>query len=209
MTRAIGTATRFSGWWVGLYTLGLQRDTRGERRDEIASDLWEQAHDKPSRLTAMAILLRCLLGIPADLSWRVEQARIGELPVRILSSVLSMIESSVRWLNRRGLPGLTVIVAVLSIVLGIALVVTAGQNQNRTSGGAVAGGILFMVAGSFMLAGRQAMEQQPRVGAVMTTLGVLPVGLVFFATGIVPIVALVVIAATWRNAIIQHRTLAV
>ncbi len=208
MTGAIGAATRFSSWWVGLYTLGLDTDARGERRDEIASDLWEQAHDSPARQTALAILLRCLLGIPADLSWRVEQARIGELPVRLLAAALATIESSARWLNRRGLPGLTIIVAVLAIALGIALVVTAGQNQNRTTSGAVAGGILFLVAGSFMLAGRQVIEQQPRAGAVMTTLGVLPVGLVFFATGIVPIVALVVVMGTWRNAIIQRRAVA-
>jgi hypothetical protein len=66
--------------WVRLYTLGLPVETRQGRRDEIDDDLWCQAEEaaasgRSERSLAGEIGTRLLLGIPADLSWRIDQFR--------------------------------------------------------------------------------------------------------------------------------------
>jgi hypothetical protein len=63
--------------WTATYTRGLPTDTRAERRQEIDCDLWEHQRladleREPITGTALAILLRFLLGIPADIVWRLE-----------------------------------------------------------------------------------------------------------------------------------------
>ena len=61
--------------WVRLYTAGLPTEVREARRAELESDLWEQEQDagaagcRPTT-TALHVLHRFMLGIPADLSWR-------------------------------------------------------------------------------------------------------------------------------------------
>ena len=66
--------------WTWLYTVRLPPDIRDRRRAEVRSDLWEQARaerDLGYRPESMALhqLVRCVLGIPADLLWRRAQAR--------------------------------------------------------------------------------------------------------------------------------------
>lgn len=71
-------AARFVRGWTRLYTAGLERAFRNSRRDEIDSDLWEHAHgghgEAGAGTLAGQILARCLLGVGADVSWRVEMA---------------------------------------------------------------------------------------------------------------------------------------
>lgn len=66
--------------WVWLYTLGLPRETRSDRRTEIDADVWDQTHAwaGPGASTsgdASSVLLRSLRGMPADLLWRFAEAR--------------------------------------------------------------------------------------------------------------------------------------
>jgi hypothetical protein len=68
--------------WVAVYTRGLPADVRQDRRDEIADDLWSQKRDaaesgRGDRSVGGEILARLLLGIPADVGWRVEQRGAG------------------------------------------------------------------------------------------------------------------------------------
>jgi hypothetical protein len=78
-------AERAAGWvrrWVALYTRGLPAEIQQERRDEIDSDLWSQLHDAVDSAHAEAslageIVARLVFGIPADLSWRVEQQLVA------------------------------------------------------------------------------------------------------------------------------------
>jgi hypothetical protein len=63
--------------WAATYTRGLTSDVRAERREEIDCDLWHQQRladleREPVTGTAVAILLRWLVGIPSDITWRIE-----------------------------------------------------------------------------------------------------------------------------------------
>jgi hypothetical protein len=61
--------------WVGFYTRGLSAEVRDGRREEIESHLWDQLEEATStgrsdRSIGADILMRLVLGLPADLSWR-------------------------------------------------------------------------------------------------------------------------------------------
>lgn len=64
--------------WVGFYTLGLPRPMRERRRTEVVGDLADETldairHGDQSVLFRQR-LIRLLMGIPADLSWRLVDA---------------------------------------------------------------------------------------------------------------------------------------
>jgi len=79
-------AERSATWvrrWVSVYTLGLPPETKQRRRDEIDDDLWCQAQEtaesgRADRSLAGEILARLVFGVPADVSWRIEQGRFGK-----------------------------------------------------------------------------------------------------------------------------------
>ena len=61
--------------WVALYTRGLPPSIRDRRRAEIESDLWAHADEAAALGRAPAaldieMLLRLVMGVPADLAWR-------------------------------------------------------------------------------------------------------------------------------------------
>lgn len=69
--------------WLGtdasrfIYTRNLPEGEGDERRNEIASDFWEYqncGHESGATpaSTAFEILMRLVLGVPADLLWRVQ-----------------------------------------------------------------------------------------------------------------------------------------
>ncbi len=75
------TATRLALWWVDRYTRGVPDAARAQRRAEIASDLWEhRAAEGAGSRAELAVLSRCVRGIPADLSWRRSRRRGRRLP---------------------------------------------------------------------------------------------------------------------------------
>jgi hypothetical protein len=62
--------------WCARYTRGLPDAVALERRDELASDLWEQeAANGDAPGLGASILWRAVRGVPADLSWRAERIR--------------------------------------------------------------------------------------------------------------------------------------
>ena len=77
--------------WCELYTRGLSPAIAGDRRDELASDLWEHAAHEPR--PAVAMLSRAIRGVPADLAWRYEESKRmrGLMPrsQRIVSGAVS------------------------------------------------------------------------------------------------------------------------
>lgn len=67
--------------WVRLYTAGLEATVRERIRQEIEADLWEQINGKDasneSVKDAVKMLLRLILGIPADVQRMIEGPRSG------------------------------------------------------------------------------------------------------------------------------------
>jgi hypothetical protein len=61
--------------WVDLYTRGMPAPMRAARRDEIDDDLWCEHEEaaaigRSGRSLGADLVLRLLLGMPADISWR-------------------------------------------------------------------------------------------------------------------------------------------
>jgi hypothetical protein len=73
--------------WCELYTRGLSPAVAGDRRDELASDLWEHAAHEPR--AARAMLSRAIRGVPADLAWRYEQRRSAQRLVPLETRVVA------------------------------------------------------------------------------------------------------------------------
>lgn len=74
--------------WVSCYTRGLPAAVCEARRQEIDSDLWEHqrhgaVYDRAPTETAMEVLARLLMGIPADLIWRWEMGRWAQQAQRV------------------------------------------------------------------------------------------------------------------------------
>jgi len=74
VTRVVAALVR---GWTSVYTVGLTKEDRERRRQEIESDLWESLNDPGSRglPVPLAMLARLVAGIPDDIGWRVEQPR--------------------------------------------------------------------------------------------------------------------------------------
>lgn len=66
--------------WTRAYTWRMDPDDCHARRAEIESDLWESFHDQTRQSDATGaahLLVRLVLGIPDDLSWRAAHVSIG------------------------------------------------------------------------------------------------------------------------------------
>ncbi len=65
--------------WVWLYTAGMPTEDRAAHVAELESDAWEHEGEAQSRGDRFApqFLYRVVLGIPADLGWRLQQGRRG------------------------------------------------------------------------------------------------------------------------------------
>ena len=111
MTGWIRSATAVARAWVRLYTIGLPGELRETRRTEIDSDLWEHESDAcdngtPPVIAAMEIGLRALMGVPHDLTWRLEAIhtrRAADLERRVTTMALS--PRQIRWMGLAGVLG--------------------------------------------------------------------------------------------------------
>jgi hypothetical protein len=111
---ASSIAASFARGWTAAYTAGLPREIRDRRREEIASDLWEQRHDTdPVRPEGVAA--RVWLGMPADLVWRSGELRLA----RRLELMNLKVDRELDW-RMRLISHAAVIVAV-AFLSGIAL----------------------------------------------------------------------------------------
>lgn len=189
--------------WVRLYTSGLRDDIRDDRRDEIASDIWEQAHDNATSSTQGAeIVARAVLGVPADLSWRLEHSRLARMPGWAIASVLGLLarlETAGRWVARRGLPGFSTMTASVVGVIGLLVIVTAPTNNSGTPvASLVWWGSLLLVGGLTIGLGGRLIDARPRLGGTLVILGSALSGLLLWPTILAPIAAF---ALAWRSAL--------
>jgi putative membrane protein len=102
--------------WVRLYTAGLSPEVRDARRAEIESDLWENSSD--SEETRRQVLGRLLLGMPADLSWRLEQRGAQRDTAKSDKGILRRRGTVLKTVKERWLVGLTVLGVGFTMVYG-------------------------------------------------------------------------------------------
>ena len=189
----LALAVALTGSWTALYTRGLPPDLRSRRRDEIESDLWEQRRlDDFERTatagTAVQVLLRLVLGAPADLIWRIEagaNARSGK--------ATQMNESK----TMRGFFFAALAVAIIPAGLGVA--VLAG-NGELSSGERVLFGSAWIASGAAMAAGLFLSTTRPLLGIALVATGaiVISVGMYWIAFITIPLGAALVYLAYRR-----------
>jgi hypothetical protein len=168
-------AERAAGWvrrWVALYTRGLPTEIRQERRDEIDSDLWSQLYDAAESAgvgesLAGDIITRLVFGIPADLSWRLEQQFVSSN--RVAPEMKST--TGTRWIAAMA------IIGGVGWTIGLVLQGLVGRGWPADA----RGWLLFfgVVGGTWMLAGATfalVTEFQDRIrtrGAAFGSIGAL------------------------------------
>ena len=212
---ALSASDRLTRGWAWLYTFGLATSLRGERRSEIDSDLWEQrdaaqGHGIAGRRLALATLARCLLGIPADLSWRAEQSRATGLPGAALRSVVMLLRVAERlagWIDRRGLPGLTLLLGGLYALLGLVVIVTIPINDGAeaTAGQLFAFGLICEAAAATIIFGSRRIEARPLLGATLICIAAGFMDLVLIATVVAPLATLLVVSSALRRGFAGRR----
>ncbi|HNM79068.1 MAG TPA: hypothetical protein PKI89_11905 [Tepidiformaceae bacterium] len=204
MNRATRAANGLVRAWVHGYTLGLPDPARAERRAEIESDLWEHCSALGwSARAAVELVLRCLLGMPADLVWRTEQARPGQRLVQLAGNVLVWMERAAGWVVRRGVPGLTPASAWGLIALGVLLLVVAPFQPSEP--GIAVGGGWFVLSGLAIRWGSRQVALHPVRGLAALLAGAAPIGLLLLNTVLAPVVMAGVVALEVRRAWLSRR----
>jgi hypothetical protein len=205
MTCAARLATAIVRRWVRVYTAGLEPAVRSERRAEMESDLWENEQDPTSGLPAGAeIMLRSLLGVPADISWRLEQANFADRLVSIVTGIVSVAERVSSWVTRTGLPGLGTILTWLCIAGGAVLIALAPFQAQAGPGFALIGG-WSLLAGLAIRWGRARLDHRPISGFIAVLAGAGPLGVILMATLIAPVLSTIVVLSEGRRAWLVRR----
>ena len=114
--------------WVRLYTAGLEATVRERIRQEVEADLWEQINDRdafgrPIR-EAVTIVLRWILGIPADVQRMTEEPGSGGLSMGT-KKVLGVLARRKLWLTLLVVSGVSLLMlftGIVALVSGIIIV---------------------------------------------------------------------------------------
>jgi len=127
----INLAASIVRYWVRLYTVGLEATVRKRIRQEVEADLWDQINDRdtsgrPSRET-VTILLRWILGIPADVQRIMEETVSGGLSMRT-KKVLSVLTRRKLWLILLVVSGVVLLILFTGIIaLAAGIIIVAVQ----------------------------------------------------------------------------------
>ena len=131
--RAVDLATGFSRWWVGVITRTAPEPDGSDRREELQSDLHEQAQaTSAGGGTARSLLSRTVRGIPDDIAWRIGVERVpGRLtwhlahPTTLLgASLLLQLVLGTLWDSSRGTSG--PVVPLTDLVRPVLILLWAG-----------------------------------------------------------------------------------
>ena len=130
----INLAASIVRYWVRLYTLGLEATVRKRIRQEIEADLWDQINDRdtsgrPSRET-VTILLRWILGIPADVQRIMEEPVSGGLSMRT-KKVLDVLTRRKLWLILLVVSGVSLLILFAGIVTLVAGIIIIAVQPKR------------------------------------------------------------------------------
>ncbi len=111
----------FTERWVRLYTRGLPADTLEARRDEIASDVFEQRANNGAseRGVRIAIAGRTLRGVPGDLMWRFEEGRAMNQQQRVSSGRPTGLRAAWATATQSWFTPLAVLVGVFDVLMAL------------------------------------------------------------------------------------------
>jgi hypothetical protein len=182
------SAARIALWWVDRYTRGVPDCLRDERRAELASDLWEHraASGRGARVE-LAVLSRCLRGVPADLAWR--RSRRGRRPLPSRGAVARFAGWSVGalgYLFLVGVPGYSA-----TALVGLDL-----YGGDWEAGDVAAYARVGAVLLALLLAGAALLRPFPRIAVALLAAATLaPCVVYWWAAPVYGPVGLVVVAA--------------
>lgn len=197
-------ARRFVLAWVRVYTAGLAPPARNARRDEIASDTWEEVRAGGDQ-TAASLAARCLLGMPADIAWRVEQANAATRAAGAVLFLLQRLETWARWVNGKGIPAVSWLLGALYAGGGLLLVALSPLAREEPPAAVALLGGLCLLAGVLVLQGRRFLPRRPLLGLGMVALGAVPPALVLLPTIVIPVATALALTDSARNAIRVRR----
>ncbi len=147
--------------WTTFYTRGLPDETAERRREEIASDLFEHAHEAgPTPAQQAEVLGRVLWGIPADLSWR----RAARAPrERRLATGEPMTLKKTTF-------ALVAFAAVFNVWAAIGVWIGAGAEEDGDAGGAQYG-LPLLLAAAVLAYALYCRDEAPRRSTVLIVIG--------------------------------------
>ena len=178
---ALGLAVGATRTWVRLYTHGLRPGLCEARRAELESDLWEHtraAGEGPSATTAFEIAARLVVGIPADLSWRVKSGTKRHRTAQRSGTMLSKVK-------KHGMVALTGALGVWYLFIGITAPLSAYWEGDTA--GKVASVTLCGLAGTVVIAGLVGRRNSKRWASPALAVGAV-LGAVFMFWIVVPVV---------------------
>lgn len=166
------TGERLARWWVDRYTRGLADDARDARRAELTSDLWEhRSAYGAAGATQLAIVSRCVRGIPADLSWRRLRRRRGHWPaVRPAAHVLGWSAAALSYLFLIATHGWGA-----TALVGLDLYGRDWEPGDVEVFSRISGAVLALLVVGLLL-----LRRRPRTGASMLALGALATPVAFW-----------------------------
>ena len=137
--------TSFSERWVGLYTRGLPADAVEARRDEIASDVFEQraSNGASDRGARMAIAGRTLRGVAGDLMWRFEEGRAMNQQQRAVSARPTGLRAAWATVTQSWFTPLAVLVGVFNLLFALFVIL---DGNGKMPGQAIGSTLLLLLA---------------------------------------------------------------
>jgi hypothetical protein len=147
-------ADRCATRWTAWYTRGLATPVAERRREEIASDLFEQAAAcGRGHAQQRNVLGRVLWGIPADLSWR-RAARASQPRRRKWGAPMKLQRT------------ITIVVGALVLFM-----LWAGTGTLRGDGAEIRYTLPFLAAAVLLCIGLAQWNTRPRLSAVLILVG--------------------------------------
>ncbi|MGD9932864.1 MAG: hypothetical protein AB7T37_04015 [Dehalococcoidia bacterium] len=192
-------ATSLARAWVRIYTRGLPKEPRANRLAELDSDFFEQEREarndgRSEAALSLHILWRVVMGMPSDLSWRLEEGRPAAA-LRVLgAAIVARGIASAGWTVRRGMPGVTWLLAGGYALVGLVLLATLALAGDRPAGERAWGGVVLLVAGLLIAAGFWLATRHRKTAVGLALAGCVPFGLAFSATIVIPAASLVALA---------------
>jgi hypothetical protein len=218
--------------WVDLYTRGMPASVRAARRDEVEDDLWCQ-HDEAAALgrsprsLGAEMLLRLLLGMPADISWRMTHRsdaaasgleRSSSMSTRVIGALAILAGAS--WATVAILvlgsgpavllgpnePILSVIGLVGAAAFAGATVGIAWRYQDQLTALSALSGVLAGLGALFTALGGYAANLLLPIGSTVLAWGLARTGIVSRVLAIIHAASALAILASLIGSIVDYRS---